>query len=329
MIGKPIRSRFSRAPTRRARWAAGAISVAALLCTFFQLTFRSSNSSAPTLTLITTLKSYQAPQSTNCSKNHLQQIAISGWLDVSDEVVVLVDDAGCCNELSKISSRLQCHSHNCKHAFWGKPTMPCLLHTGEALASHPVVIFTNPDIVFSGLRETLVAAVAAHGSFLVVGGRIDMDDTICENMNVRTHADLLQLAHMGTPHTKWAMDYYMFTKTSLPMASMPPFLIGNWRWDNWLLDATLRHTNVPVIDATATILALHISTTSVALRDREGAEHNNRLWLADAGGRRPDPAPAGLGEMQFAQYFTVARAGAVEIVGNATARDIVQTYASH
>lgn len=326
MLSKPIRSRFGQARMRRARWTAGAICVAALLCILLQ---HSRNNATTTLTLVTTLKSYRAPQSTDCSESHLQQMAILGWLDVSDEVIVLVDEEDCCNELSKISSRVKCHPHNCKHAFWGKPTMPCLLHTGEALASHPVVMFTNPDIVFSGLRETLAAAAAAHGSFLVVGGRTDMDNTLCEEMSVRTHTDLVHLAHMGTPHTKWAMDYYMFTKSSLPIASMPPFLIGNWRWDNWLLDATLRYRNVPVIDATATILALHISTTSVALRDRDGAEHNNRMWLADAGGRRPDPAPAGLGEMQFAQYFTVATAGSVEIVGNATAREIVRTYASH
>jgi hypothetical protein len=210
-----------------------------------------------------------------------------------------------------------------------KPTMPCLLQTGEALARNKVVMFTNPDILFSGVRQTLAAAVEAHGSFVVVGGRQDVNASdLCERFHVRTHTNLLRLAHMGTPHTKWAMDYYLFTKSSLPFASMPPFLIGNWRWDNWLLDATLRYTRVAVIDATATILALHLKTSSIGLSDRTGAEYNNRIWLADNGGRTPDPAPAGLGEMQYAHHFTVLRAGHVAILGNDTAQSIVQAHAS-
>jgi hypothetical protein len=107
------------------------------------------------------------------------------------------------------------------------------------------------------------------------------------------------------------------------LASMPPFIVGVWRWDNWLFGEVVRLGATHVVDASDTIAATHIGRTSVGLSARSGAKYNNDLWHAALPGNRPIPKPAGLGDMQFAMHFSVRRGGVIQLDYNDTAARLV------
>ena len=189
-------------------------------------------------------------------------------------------------------------------------------------------MYTNPDFVYGGVRET-VAAVRQHsGNFVIVGRRVSIDAApLCRRRSTMRHTEILRLGHelgqVDPEHAGWAMDYFIFTKYSLPLASMPPFIVGVWRWDNWLFGEVVRFGAAHVVDASDTIAATHIGRTSVGLSERSGAKYNNDLWRAALPGNQPIPKPAGLGDMQFATYFSVQHGSMPYLVYKDTAALLV------
>jgi hypothetical protein len=119
-------------------------------------------------------------------------------------------------------------------------------------------------------------------------------------------ASILKLGHDTQDRDpKEYMDYFIFRKGSLPLASMPPFIVGSWRWDTWLTDATIRHahqTMVVVVDSSDGILAIHTKKTLQAFQDRPGAKYNNEMFKVSAGGAYPTPYPTGFGGSQYSPF---------------------------
>ena len=282
----------------------------------------------PKISLVTTFATYDV-NAPPCSDSYLQKLTVSSWETWADEIIVLADDENACSELRRLSSKLICHKHNCQNWEYGKPTMSCLLQSSEWLAKNDIIIFSNPDIIYENVQVTVAALTQQFKRFLAVGARYDTSSVrICNTKGSLTVQDILTAKkEHGVMHTKWAMDYFLFSKESLPLASMPPYIIGNWRWDNWLLDETIRYNTAAVIEATETIGAIHLEDTVVSLNNRTAAKYNNDLWYAASGGKRPDPFPAGLGEMQYAPYLTEWLTDAsVKIITNETAMAVTSKY---
>ena len=70
----------------------------------------------------------------------------------------------------------------------------------------------------------------------------------------------------GKLHSISGIDYFIFSNGLY--LDVPPFLVGRWKWDNWLVWRALQ--SVPVIDATEMITVIHQNHINRAKRVRDG-----------------------------------------------------------
>lgn len=80
-------------------------------------------------------------------------------------------------------------------------------------------------------------------------------------------------------HGDYGIDYFVYFKGLLPLKVMPNFLLGVWKWDNWLLDTLIRGGIVPVIDGTSLLDAIHLRLNNVSHEARDGYDVNQALYV--------------------------------------------------
>jgi len=148
---------------------------------------------------------------------------------------------------------------------FGTPLVNDLFMQGQRLATSPVVVYINADIILTSDFIPAVQQVAAQfNSFLMIGQRWDFD--IATPINFEDSTWELQLretvTRQGSLHPVTGIDYYVFTKGIWP--HIPPFAIGRTAWDNWLVAQAQ-----PVIDATQRVMAIHQNHDYAHLRGGE------------------------------------------------------------
>jgi hypothetical protein len=90
----------------------------------------------------------------------------------------------------------------------------------------------------------------------MAGRRWDVDisepwDFLAPEWESRLRTDVLT---RGTRLTQHAIDYFVFPRGMY--REIPPLVIGRYWWDHWLLWRA-RSISVPVVDATANVMAVH------------------------------------------------------------------------
>lgn len=194
------------------------------------------------------------------------------------DVVVLADSEGVCANLSRIQlTNVRCVLHSCMNMQFKRPEVPCLLRQADRYATEEFLVFTNSDIVLNGIDKAVEQALEiVRDNFVLVGQRIDSDmQYFCGDCSKNLIRSLNQLA--GAFHPPTGVDYFVYKKGTLPLREMPPFLLGVWRWDNWLLDRVITHGGYKVIDCTFQIQAVHFRE-SLGHPNRNGASYNLALY---------------------------------------------------
>ena len=143
-----------------------------------------------------------------------------------------------------------------------KGNMPVLrsmfLHAQTINETTPFYGYANGDILFDrNLVTTLEALKHACDQFkqiLVTGQRTDYH--FKSDQELHSLSTVSQLASKGKLHPSYAQDYFISTHSGFPWESIPDFVVGRVGYDNWLV-ATAINRNFSVIDATATVTALH------------------------------------------------------------------------
>ena len=134
------------------------------------------------------------------------------------------------------------------------------LHAETINESTPFYGFANGDIVFdSNLVTTLQALKRDVDRFmrvLVIGQRINFN--IGNNETILNLESVSRLASEGSLFKGFAQDYLISTRSGYPWHCIPDFVVGRIGYDNWLV-ATAINLGLPVIDATATVTAVHQS----------------------------------------------------------------------
>lgn len=246
------------------------------------------------LTIVTELSTYNA--SKNDLKTRVAELAIQSWLFNTNNVLVLVESEDICSSLTRKFPLLRCVRHHCNHQDFNIPTVPCLMMTGESLSSTKYILFTNGDISFGPIQPTLTKVARTVPNFVLAGQRIDVHTSRVPESHVTSVKDLLTLAlSEGELHGESAIDYFVYTRTESFARKMPPFLIGNWKWDNWLLHDFIVSEQTTVVDATSDICAVHVGATSTALAQRRGAVYNSRVFESSTFGIQG----IGMGSLKF------------------------------
>ena len=87
------------------------------------------------------------------------------------------------------------------------------------------------------------------------------DPRVIENVKARAVKE-------GRLQGPWWIDYFLYTKGLFK--NIPPFFVGCWRWDNWMINKALS-AGASVIDATRVVTAIH--------QDHDSAEHRSIKYV--------------------------------------------------
>ena len=137
----------------------------------------------------------------------------------------------------------------------GKPGGPreCLIErSSDQIASRTGDILFNNNLV-----ATLEALRTDHATFkqlLVVGRRTNYK--FKDKEEIYNLDPVYRYATAGELFTTKAQDFFISTHSGFPWDSIPDFVVGRVGYDNWLV-ATAVSRNFSVVDATATVTALH------------------------------------------------------------------------
>ena len=186
----------------------------------------------------------------------IQTNAVSSWarLGPSCEVLLLGNEPGTAELAAKLRIR---HLGDVERNAHGTPLLSSILSRAEATARHAILCYVNADIILlPGVLESAQRVWTKIGPSLIIGRRWDVELRDCWNFDTDDSAQRLAafVRARGRPHNRHAMDYFVFPRGLWP--DVPPFGIGRTFWDNWLVSQALAQ-QVPVVDASAVILAIH------------------------------------------------------------------------
>lgn len=233
--------------------------------------------------------------------NMITMQALRSWQINSKHVLIYVDKETECKLLKKAypSPNVQCLEHHCMNDELNIPTISCILLSAEHSATTNLLMYTNADIIFApSLRNTVNILTESRHLFdklIAVGRRTDVAFRSPLPKNLLSYAQ-----KRGVLHSDHGIDYFMYRKGSLPLMKMPAFVIGNIKWDNWLLSELLIRNLTSVVDVTMSCLAVHVGMTKAYVKGRPGFKHNEELWKISRFGSKY----IGLGSVSYAGFYT-------------------------
>lgn len=147
---------------------------------------------------------------------------------------------------------------------YGTPFLNDMFNKAQGAARFDLLCYVNADIVLTSDFIRMAQKIASWKECVAVGGRIDIDVDLFRSLDLDSQDPEKRLrdlaATKGSPMVAGS-DYFLFPKGFF--SEMPPFAIGRTCFDNWLFWQT-RHRNLPLVDATEIVLALHPKHTSPA-----------------------------------------------------------------
>ena len=243
------------------------------------------------------------------------KLAITSWLSLATmaasqhsthsvglvDIVLFVDTAESCAYMAQERLTVQCEAlsseERCVHRLPSGSTRPYMHCVWESVAArssssrgglYSDYLFVNGDIL---LFPSLLSALslvhrtypATNISYSLVTRRRDKSfaGLTPAALSVERLAETERSFTAGsTLHDSFGIDVFLLSAALFPAIAdrFPAFLIGVYRWDNWLLAELLRSSSVwsPVVDGSAVVVAGHDSLLSDHLNDA-GREWNDNI----------------------------------------------------
>ena len=188
--------------------------------------------------------------------NIIQRNAIKSWqaLHPEPEIILIGNEPGA-EELCREFDIL--HIKEVERNEYGTPLVSSLFKKAQGRASYDVLCYINADIMLAdNFMEAVKLAKDWKDRFLMVGKRLDVriNEEFDPHVSVWIEKIKSHSIKNGRLHACTGIDYFIFKKGIF--LDIPDFSIGRPCWDGWLVYQA-RHSNIPVIDATSKILAIH------------------------------------------------------------------------
>jgi hypothetical protein len=212
--------------------------------------------------------------------------ALTSWLlmEPKPDVILFGDELG--TETVARELRVRQIPHVARDEF-GLPMLDFMFDRAQLLSRNDLMAWVNSDILLvEGFSEAVHLTAAHLNEFLMVGRRTEvaLDYRLDFMADWRRRAK--HLATQGELYTPCSSDYFAFRR---PLSwTLPPFVAGRPRWDNWMMWAAC-DAGVPVVDATGAVMALHPrhgfgesgTATYKQFHKGESSQHNKALIRED------------------------------------------------
>lgn len=225
------------------------------------------------------MKIYTYPRPFDGLFKTIQYNAIMSWMQLPVEVVLIGDD----DSVLKFAKEYGLRCLQVKTNSLGTPLVPAIFEAANE-DSRGKFVFINSDIIlFPSFYRSAKKCYGTYNRCLGIGQRTDM------NVKERIEFDSgwedrlwVRVENQGRLHQHWGIDYFV-CKGHI-WDEIPDFYLGRYAYDNWLV-ATAIKNDVPVIDMTEVVLAVHQNHHRVYNREEEGKQevHHNRSLFARLG----------------------------------------------
>lgn len=186
----------------------------------------------------------------------IQRNAIGSWVRLHPEceVILFGEEAGAAEVAEQLGVR---HVPDVRHSEFGTKHLDDIFARAQEIARHDLLCYVNCDIILLPSFHEAVARVASWSpKFLMVGRR--WDTPVTESVDFHASSWDARLADFamrsGKQQVADAVDYFAFPRGLY--RDVPPFAVGRVYWDHWLVWQA-RSMKVPVVDASADVLAIH------------------------------------------------------------------------
>jgi len=208
----------------------------------------------------------------------IQSNAIRSWANLkpSCEILLIGDEPGIKEMAGEIKAT---HIPHVKRNQWGTPLIDDIFNSAHEAASYPFMCYINSDIILPGNFTTQISKVSLK-EFLCIGRRWNTDiREFIDFQNPDWEMNINEKAHGQGGLFLWsALDYFVFPGHLY--TEVPPFAVGRPSWDNWMIYHA-RVRDIPVIDATKSIMAIHQNHgySHIGSDERKIAEKNYNIKL--------------------------------------------------
>jgi hypothetical protein len=215
----------------------------------------------------------------------IQENAIKSWLRLHSkcEVILYGDEEGVKEICEKYSLS---HVPSIEKNEYGTPTLKFIFNNVQKISKNKILCYVNSDIILFSDVITTIKRIPFQ-KFLLVGQRRDADiSNIINYEDLAWESELRDYIMENQKPFHGGIDYFIFPKHTF--SEIPPFAVGRAGWDNWMIYNS-RKLNIPTIDATQSIMAVHQNHSYSHVPNRTGInyygpESDNNVILS--GGRR-------------------------------------------
>jgi hypothetical protein len=191
----------------------------------------------------------------------IQLNAIRSWARLPGVSIVLLGDE---DGTAEIAAELGAvHLAEVERNQLGTPYVPSCFAVASSSSNCELMAYVNADIILmSDFHRAVQRVGRVKRPFLMGGRRLNLAVNELIEFKDGWEADLRErVEREGQLDSPWAIDYFVFRRGL--WSEIPPFAIGRWVWDNWLLYEALR-MGATLIDATPSVQVIH---------PRHGYEH--------------------------------------------------------
>ncbi len=185
----------------------------------------------------------------------IQRNAILSWKQLGDDVRVIILGG----EPGMAEFAIETGTEQVSEVdinFFGTPLVSSMFAAARQMSSSPLLAYVNADVLLTPKFTEVARQVYSQlKKFVIVGQRYNLN--VQEPLEFFSGWDLYLLSdtqirgYLSPPD---GSDYFIFPRECF--AKIPDFTIGRGGWDNWMLFHA-RTQGIPVIDATASITAIH------------------------------------------------------------------------
>jgi hypothetical protein len=186
----------------------------------------------------------------------IQRNAIKSWamLRPACQIVLLGDDDGTVDMAKECGAQ---HVPDVARNEFGTPLLDSVFAAAERVATNDVLCYVNADMMLMSDFTAAVTRLAVQKMrFLMIGQRWDVgidQPWDFDQPDWERHLRAYVCRH-GAFRDPYGPDYFVFPRGL--WQALPPFAVGRFFWDYWLIFRA-RSIGVPVVDATACVMAIH------------------------------------------------------------------------
>ncbi len=171
------------------------------------------------------------------TKQWVRKNSFKNWRESFSDILILEDHIYDCE---KLPGGIPCKEHQCLHPSLGVPYVKCLIQTGMVQYPKSTIVFTNDDILFRGLNETLDFLTHRLDKFVAVGRRTNVPLKDLLNIDDKATIEEMEKHYSAEPAVDlddlmsrkfresfpFELDYFIFGIDRSVLDGYPEFILG-------------------------------------------------------------------------------------------------------